>query len=44
MKQVDNKQIEKFKVDLGAIPIMVLSNVCNLSNLTEKQRVEKQED
>lgn len=43
-RQIDNSVIERFEVNLGNFPIMVKSEFCHLSKLTEKQALGVGED
>jgi DNA-directed RNA polymerase I subunit RPA2 len=41
---VDGGQVEKRKINLGTIPVMVKSNACNLGGMTPKELVLNNED
>ena len=41
---VDGGQVEKRKINLGSIPIMIKSKNCHLSKLSNKELVTKNED
>ena len=43
-RQIDSSIIERFKVNLGSLPIMIKSEFCHLSKMTQQEQIHVGED